>query len=715
MDKLYSLQVKFSILSFFFLTVNSYAYLTGSNTKPLTQNGNVKTIQSSDSLPKGVTQDWLNSLKDEYGKAVLSDDEGDAFQRKIFNGHQANSQFGYSISSAGDVNGDGYDDIIVGAPYYNTNAGRAYIYFGGLIMNTVADLIFTGSANDFLGNAVSSAGDVNGDGYSDVIVGANGYSSNSGRVYIYFGGAVMNIVADVTITGGAVNLNLGAAVSTAGDVNGDGYSDVIVGSFGLLSNMGVASIYYGGSSMNNVPDVTMIGEAAGNFFGISVSSAGDVNGDGYSDAIVGAYGHNSNIGRTYIFFGGAPMNGIADLILSGEAVSNFFGFSASTAGDVNGDGYSDVIVGAYGNSSNTGRAYIFYGGASMNNIPDVIMSGEASGNQFGRSVSEAGDINGDGYSDIIVGAWNYFSATGRSYIYFGGILMNSITDVTINGEATTNQFGWSVSSAGDVNGDGYSDLVIGANGYSGTTGRVYVFDYFLKNEIVQDYYMTGASSNDRFGLAISSADVNGDGYSDVIVGASGFSGGKGRVYIYLGGDIQDTVADITMAGTVNTTRIGHSVSSAGDLNGDGYSDVIIGMFGGSLAYGNAYILFGGISMDSIVDVTLYGETSSSQFGASVSGAGDVNGDGYSDVIVGANNFSPDGKAYIYFGGATMDSIADVTLLPEASSITFGISVSTAGDINGDGYSDVIVSSAYYSSFMGRIYVYFGGSSMDTIA
>ncbi len=167
-----------------------------------------------DSLPEGVTKDWLNSLRDENGNRIMSennpgrsveipeDPEGDAFQRKAFNGLNTGENFGFTASNAGDVNGDGYDDIIVGAYAYSSSTGRAYVYYGGIIMNNVADVIMTGeAANSSFGISVSSAGDVNGDGYSDVIVGANGYSTNTGRAYIFFGGAAMNNAADVTMTG----------------------------------------------------------------------------------------------------------------------------------------------------------------------------------------------------------------------------------------------------------------------------------------------------------------------------------------------------------------------------------------------------------------------------------------------------------------------------------------------------------------------------------
>ena len=125
--------------------------------------------------------------------------------------------------------------------------------------------------------------------------------TGNGRAYIYYGGTTIDNTADVTITGEATNYNLGYSVSTAGDVNGDGYSDVIVGAYRYSTNIGRAYIYYGGASMNNVADVTMTGETAGDYFGISASTAGDVNGDGYSDVIVGAYGYSANTGRAYIY------------------------------------------------------------------------------------------------------------------------------------------------------------------------------------------------------------------------------------------------------------------------------------------------------------------------------------------------------------------------------------------------------------------------------
>ena len=729
------IHVRLILITGMILLFSSGADANSSETK--SRNNSIPNIneqtqqKKSDSLPEGVTEEWLNSLRDESGNRLINqpelsdpgeipeDPEGDSFQRKIFSGLNTGDNFGISVSNAGDVNGDGYDDIIVGAQNYSSSTGRAYIYYGGLIMSSVANLIMTGgAANNYFGRSVSAAGDVNGDGYDDVIIGAYGYTSSTGRAYIYFGGAPMNNIADVTMTGEATFNLFGISVSTAGDVNGDGFSDVLVGANGYSSNNGRAYIFLGGAAMNNTSDVTMTGEASNIQFGYSVSDAGDVNGDGYSDVVTGAYNYSSTTGRAYIYFGGASMNNIVDVTMTGGAAFDNFGYSVSAAGDVNGDGYSDVIAGAYGYSSSTGRAYIYFGGASMNNTADVTLTGDASGIQFGQSVSNAGDVNGDGYSDIIAGANVYSTFTGRVYIFFGGASMDNIPDAAITGEAAGNQFGYSVSAAGDVNGDGFSDVLAGAWGYGTNTGRAYLYDYFMKGIIIPEISMTGEAVNNYFGTSVATAgDVNGDGYSDVIVGASGYSTSTGRAYIFYGGSTMNNTPDVTMTGEAINNYFGISVASAGDVNGDGYSDVIVGAKGYTSGTGRAYIFYGGATMNNAADVTMTGETANFLLGFTVSSAGDVNGDGYSDVIVGAYGYtSATGRAFIYYGGASMNNTADVTLTGETTGNYFGVSVSTAGDVNGDGYSDVIVG-AYggYTSLTGRAYIFFGGAAMNNSA
>ena len=683
---------------------------------------NQDTHQSnSDSLPEGISQDWLNSLLDEDGnriipdsKEISEDPEGDAFQSTVFNGEANNNYLGYSVSSAGDVNGDGFDDILVGAYGYSSNKGRAYIYYGGTILNTVADVVMTGQlpGNKF-GYSVSSAGDVNGDGYSDVIIGATGFNTNEGRVYIYLGGVSMNNVADFNFTGSTGDI-FGTSVSSAGDVNNDGYDDVIIGASGYFGNTGYTIIYYGGDPMNVVADVFIAGGAAGNNFGYSVSDAGDVNNDGFDDVVVGAYAYNSTVGRAYLYFGGSPMNDVADVTYTGPSSSLWFGVSVSGAGDVNGDGFDDVIVGAMRYSSYKGRSYIFYGGSTPNNTADVTLTGEASSNYFGNSVSSAGDINDDGYDDVIIGAYGNSSFAGRAYIFFGGMVMNDTADVTISGEASGNFFGYSVSNAGDVNGNGFPDLLAGAYTYSSSTGRVYFYDYFMKNEIVSDLTLSSGESGDFFGYSVLSAgDVNGDGFSDVIVGAFADSALTGKSYIYFGGIIPDNIADVTLTGETDSCAFGRSVACAGDVNDDGYDDVIISAFLYSSETGRAYIYFGGSPMNNTADVIMTGMASDRWFGNTVSSAGDVNKDGYSDVIVGTNIITNSGgKAYIFLGGASMDNTPDVIL---TNSYSFGRAVSSAGDVNDDGYSDVIVGETGFANTAGKAYIYFGGAIMNNIA
>ncbi len=407
-----------------------------------------------------------------------------------FSGAADSDYLGNSVASAGDVNGDGYNDVIVGAPLADaggTNKGQAYIYYGGPSMDNTADVTFSGGAdNDWLGWSVASAGDVNGDGYTDVIVGAykaDAGGADKGQAYIYYGGPLMDNTADVTFSGGADGDQLGISVSLAGDVNGDGYADVIVGATGAGSGNGQAYIYYGGPSMDNTADVTFTGGAFLDNLGTSVSSAGDVNGDGYADVIVGVLYGSSFRGQAYIYYGGPSMDNTADVTFTGTSMGDYLGSSVSSAGDVNGDGYADVIVGAYGFSANgnKGRAYIYYGGPSMDSTADVTFTGGSNGDYLGYSVSSAGDVNGDGYNDVIVGAeYTHAGGTdkGQAYIYYGGASMDNTADVTFTGAANSDFLGNSVASAGDVNGDGYADVIVGANyaNAGGTDkGQAYIY------------------------------------------------------------------------------------------------------------------------------------------------------------------------------------------------------------------------------------------------
>ncbi len=409
----------------------------------------------------------------------------------VFNGNVPGDTFGGSVASAGDLNGDGLTDLIIGAYQSDAggmDAGRAYVFYGGRRVDTKPHMgLGVQSAGDLFGVSVASAGDLNKDGFPDLIVGAHendAAGANAGRAYVYFGGPNGDTKPDVILSGEGAGDAFGYSVAGAGDVNGDGYADVVVGAYensARAGGAGRAYVYFGGGRMDGSPDLIFTGQAAGDYFGISVAGAGDVNGDRFDDVIIGAYqcdAGGTDAGQAYVFFGGPSADNRSDLVMTGTSAGDAFGFSVAPAGDVNKDGFADVIVGAYHNDaagSDAGRAYVFFGGARPDGRADLVLTGEAAGDAFGYSVAGMGDANGDGFADLIVGAYGNDaggSAAGRAYVYFGGTAPDAVSDFTITGEATLDNLGYAVSGVGDVNGDGLGDAAVGSP-FAGA-GRVYL-------------------------------------------------------------------------------------------------------------------------------------------------------------------------------------------------------------------------------------------------
>jgi len=372
---------------------------------------------------------------------------------------------------------------------------------------------------------------------------------------------------------------------------------------------------------------------------------------------------------------------------NGDSAADFFGDSVSGAGDVNGDGFADVIVGADGDDNNgfsSGSARVFSG---SDGTVLYTFDGDSAGDNFGESVSGAGDVNGDGFADLIVGAFrddNNGSDSGSARVFSG---VDGSVLYTFDGDASDN-FGESVSGAGDVNGDGFADVIAGAvrddnNGAQSGSARVFSG---IDGSVL--YTFDGNSVDDFFGASVrGGGDVNGDGFADVIVGA--------RTDIFFGQPFFQVFSGFD--GSILYTffsnfldELGTSVSIAGDVNGDGFADLIAGApsddNNGTLS-GRAFVLSG---FDGSVLYAFNGDFGD-RFGASVSGAGDVNGDGFVDVIVGArfddNNGSNSGSARVFSGA---DGSVLYTFDGDSSDDRFGTSVSDAGDVNGDGLGDFIV-------------------------
>jgi len=416
--------------------------------------------------------------------------------------------------------------------------------------------------------------DFNGDGITDALVGGpfdDAGGGNAGAAYIFygstsFGSSIDASNADVKLIGEDGGDELGVFdVSGAGDVNDDGIDDVIVGTFGDDAggvNAGAAYIFFGSellpSSIDaSVADVKIIGEDAGDNFGsLTATAAGDVNNDGIDDVIVGAGGDDAgggNAGAAYIIFGSTSLPAFidasaADVKIIGEDANDYFGYSASAAGDVNNDGIDDVIVAsrnedAGGNAA--GAAYIIFGSTSLPALLDasnanVKLIGEDANDNFGHNVSGAGDVNNDGFDDVIVGAYAEDAggaAAGAAYVFFGSESLGatidaSVANVKLIGEDAGDGFGVSVAGDGDVNGDGIDDVIVGAyaeDAGGSRAGAAYIFfgSTALSSSIdasAAHVKLIGEDAGDYFGSFVGEGisiggDLNADGVSDILVGA----------------------------------------------------------------------------------------------------------------------------------------------------------------------------------------------------
>jgi hypothetical protein len=415
---------------------------------------------------------------------------------------QADASFGTSVGSAGDVNGDGFDDVVVGASRYNngqSDEGRAFAYYGSAGGPSMAPDWAAESDQhvSYFGHSVGTAGDVNGDGYADVIVGAWRYSHGQikeGMAFLYLGSeGGLSVTRNWTAESDQVNASLGNSVGTAGDVNGDGYDDVIVGARYYSNGQefeGAAFVYHGSPGGPSITaDWTAESHQADAWFGGSVGSAGDVNGDGYDDVIVGAYNYDfgqEDEGRAFVYQGSADgLSVTPDWTAESDQRFAYFGYSVGAAGDVNGDGYADVIVGAYlfdNGQDGEGRSFVYHGSATgLSTTPDWTAESNQELAYFGASLGTAGDVNADGYDDVIVGTQQFDNDQtdeGRALLFLGSADGLSTTAGSKESDQDSASFGDSVATAGDVNGDGFDDVIVGAPGYDHgqeDEGRAFVY------------------------------------------------------------------------------------------------------------------------------------------------------------------------------------------------------------------------------------------------
>ena len=421
-------------------------------------------------------------------------------------GEQANANFGQRTVSAGDVNGDGFADILVSAPFYDgssTDTGQVNLYLGSNngLSATVAWSLTGSNQHDRLGRGISSAGDVNGDGYDDVLVGIPSYTQASparpGRVLLFYGSSSgLTGTPDVTLEGVHNADTFGTSVARAGDVNGDGYDDIIVGSVtydNAETDEGRLYLFYGSSSgLVTTPAWTYESNQASAWLGRMVSTAGDVNGDGYADVMANAPRYDNgqtDEGIVWVFYGSANgPSSTPDWSVESNQANGQIGedLGLNTAGDVNGDGYDDVLIGRYNYSNgeaSEGLVSLYYGSASgLSTTADWTYESNQATATLGWSVGPAGDVNRDGYADFLVGADEYNTVVnngGRAFLFYGDASGPAGTpDWTLSGAQANSSMGQAVASAGDVNGDGTVDLLLGQQFYTGLAtegGRAVVY------------------------------------------------------------------------------------------------------------------------------------------------------------------------------------------------------------------------------------------------
>ena len=426
----------------------------------------------------------------------------------VLTGEGTDDRAGYAIASAGDMNSDGYDDVLVGARLNDdagADAGATYLVYGPLTSMSLsaADVTIEGAAaGDYAGISVSGGQDYDGDGNLDILIGAqnvyDGSSAQTGAAYVVFGPATdMDLSsADVALYGEAAGDEAGRNVAFVGDVDADGYADVLVGARSNStagSGSGAAYLVYGastGGALDGV-GVSLQGAASQDAAGYWLAAAGDVDADGLADVWVNAYradsGSDTNLGATYLLSGGGALSGLgagdtlsltdADAIVWGETAKDQAGSAVSSAGDVDGDGYVDVLIGAQhrdpGGVTDAGVAYLLRGALSGTvsvSSAQASFVGEATLDYAGRALAPLGDINDDGFGDFLIGAkTNDDGGTdaGAAYLILGpvtGQLSLADADGRFVGSVADGQAGTEVAYGGDTNGDGETDFLIGASG-----------------------------------------------------------------------------------------------------------------------------------------------------------------------------------------------------------------------------------------------------------
>ncbi|MBK9646704.1 MAG: FG-GAP repeat protein [Deltaproteobacteria bacterium] len=626
----------------------------------------------------------------------------------------------------GDVNGDGYNDVLIGVDD-TTGGGTVYAYFGsplGLPLEP-AWTVTAGQTGALFGRTAAMDGDVNGDGYDDVVVGAPGYDygqSNEGALFVYYGGPDgPSTTADWMKDANQVSAELGWSVDFAGDINNDGYDDVVAGApsyDGSATDSGGVFVWAGSSS--GLASSTLWSRSdtpSSSKLGYAVAGLGDLSGDGLDDVGVTAsyfYVTTGKYGAAYVYYGSA-----AGLSTTGPDWASYspdehhYGVEIMSGGDMNGDGADELVIAS---SSKSVYSYsdryveVFYGSASGLELSASWTYSDGGLKVYcGGEVGAGGDVNGDGYDDLTVLCIDEGgSGTSAKMRLFYGTSSGLGSRYVDERSASTSS---TLAFAGDMEPDGYDEMIFGGTSAS------------LKNgspsglSTPEFYDWTISSTNSAYGDFTYAGDLNGDGYGDVAIAeAPGYT--VTQVNIYHGsatGFPETASSSLTLLTT--TTTYGSALAGNCDINNDGYDDLIVG----DSAYGNGYIWVHYGSSTGVSNTnygSVVGSQSGAQFGESIA-CGDVNGDNLDDVLVGATKHddgqTDEGVVFLFVGASYgLNPTAVWSKGSDQNSARLGNPVQIMPDLNGDGYNDIAAAAVQWDgSFTneGAIFVAYGSSSI----
>ncbi|WP_206604248.1 HYR domain-containing protein [Aquimarina sediminis] len=774
-----------------------------------------------------------------------------------FSGEETNDIFGRSVSDAGDINNDGIPDIVIGASEVdsatNTNIGAAYVVFGapGITTSSIDISSLNGAngfkvigtiADDKVGLSVSTAGDINEDGIDDVMIGTNRgviivFGRTTGFLSLYTRTDIDDGVTGIVLEDVDTFTSFGETLSDAGDVNNDGVDDIIIGASrsrsATSSQIGNAYVFFGSSTIASANVGILDGNNGFKIEGflqtfsgrsMKVSKAGDLNNDGTDDLLLGYPSYDEsgerNAGRVAVVFGSntgftslfklSLLDGSNGFYIASNQENNTLGLSVAAARDFNNDTIDDIII-----ATGRDQVYIMYG--TTVSFPSSIQVSDFTSSTalvfrrergYRNDVDGGTDINGDGISDVLIASGGGGPAgSGGVYVLYGGSTPPALLeDIQINGangyqvfydvRFNRQNFGFSVSNTGDFNNDGVNDFIVGENAgsSSGLRGNAHVFfggsmDVFdverptitcpsgsqelYANSVLPNYVHFLRTVNDNctynMNLTFTQTPPNGSLFTsdtNVTVTVSDRSGNTNSCTFLVKLKTDTTEIDCQTTGfSINDINgsnglvlygekaiggVGYSVDTAGDVNGDGIDDFIVGAPGGYSAFsgpygrdyiiidGGAYVVYGTSSgfppnidlglLDGANGFAIRNDTPSSNFpvtGYAVSSAGDLNGDGISDIMIGdPYRHSPHGRenghTYIIFGKntgfsadfklSTLDGTNGFTIVGASNYENAGYDIDTVGDINNDSFTDIALTTAGSGGGSGKCYILYGTRS-----